>query len=74
MPYDKNELQRKMDGAIEREQSTQVFALAALANLLDPVVVDVHSSKMPLNQVGTVVCLSLGCCLFRSGCIKCKRR
>lgn len=53
---DKADLKRRMDGAIDNLQ-TEFSGLRtgrASANLLDPVVVDVYGSKMPLNQVGTV--------------------
>ena len=56
MSYDKNDIQRRMDGAIENlnKEFAGLRTGRASVNLLDPVVVDVYGSKMPLNQVGTV--------------------
>ncbi len=56
MPHDRNDLKRRMDGAISNLQ-TEFGGLRtgrASVSLLDPVQVDVYGSKMPLNQVGTV--------------------
>lgn len=56
MSYNHADLKRRMEGAIE-SLSTEFKGLRtgrASASLLDPVVVDVYGSKMPLNQVGTV--------------------
>lgn len=56
MSFDKADLQRRMDGAIE-VLSTEFSGLRtgrASASLLDPVVVEVYGSKMPLNQVATI--------------------
>lgn len=56
MSYNHADLKRRMDGAIE-SLSNEFKGLRtgrASASLLDPVVVDVYGSKMPLNQVGTV--------------------
>jgi ribosome recycling factor len=53
---DINDLKRRMDGAIENLK-TEFAGLRtgrASTSMLDPVVVDVYGSKMPLNQVGTV--------------------
>jgi ribosome recycling factor len=53
---DINELKRRMDGAIENLK-TEYAGLRtgrASTSMLDPVVVDVYGSKMPLNQVATV--------------------
>jgi len=53
---DTDDLTRRMDGAIENLQKefSGLRTGRASASLLDPVVVDVYGSKMPLNQVGTV--------------------
>lgn len=56
MPHDKNDLQRRMGGAVSN-LTTEFGGLRtgrASVSLLDPVQVDVYGSKMPLNQVGTV--------------------
>lgn len=53
---DKADLQRRMDGAIQNFK-TEMSGLRtgrASVSMLEPVVVDVYGSKMPLNQVGTV--------------------
>lgn len=53
---DINDLKRRMDGSIENLK-TEYAGLRtgrASTSMLDPVVVDVYGSKMPLNQVGTV--------------------
>jgi ribosome recycling factor len=56
MAYDKNDLKRRMDGAIDNlhKEFSGLRTGRASASLLDPVVVEVYGSKMPLNQVGTV--------------------
>jgi ribosome recycling factor len=56
MSYDKADLKRRMDGAVEslHKEFSGLRTGRASANLLDPVVVDAYGSKMPLNQVGTV--------------------
>lgn len=56
MSYDKNDIQRRMDGAVENlsKEFGGLRTGRASVNLLDPVVVEVYGSKMPLNQVGTV--------------------
>ncbi len=53
---DKADLTRRMDGAIEKLKSdfAGLRTGRASVSMLDPVVVDVYGSKMPLNQVGTV--------------------
>ncbi len=53
---DKAELQRRMDGALENLKSefAGLRTGRASTSMLDPVVVDLYGSKMPLNQVGTV--------------------
>ncbi len=56
MSYDKNEIQRRMDGAVDNlsKEFGGLRTGRASVNLLDPVMVEVYGSKMPLNQVGTV--------------------
>ncbi len=56
MSYNKLELKRRMDGAIEALQKEfgGLRTGRASASLLDTVVVDMYGSKMPINQVGTV--------------------
>ncbi|MEM7618297.1 MAG: ribosome recycling factor [Pseudomonadota bacterium] len=53
---DLNALGKRMDGAVDNLK-TEFAGLRtgrASASMLDPVVVDMYGSKMPLNQVGTV--------------------
>ncbi len=56
MSYNKEDIKRRMDGAIEalKKEFSGLRTGRASASLLDPVMVDVYGSKMPLNQVGTV--------------------
>ena len=56
MAYEKTDIKRRMDGAVEnlKKELNGLRTGRASANLLDPVMVDVYGSKMPLNQVGTV--------------------
>ena len=56
MSYDKNDVKRRMDGAIENlnKEFGGLRTGRASVSLLDPVVVEVYGSKMPLNQIGTV--------------------
>lgn len=56
MSYDKNEIQQLMNKAVEvlHKEFLGLRTGRASANLLDPVVVDLYGSKMPINQVGTV--------------------
>lgn len=53
---DINDLKRRMDGAIDnlKNEFSGLRTGRASTSMLDPVVVDVYGSKMPLNQVGTV--------------------
>ncbi len=53
---DKADLKRRMDGAIDnlKTEYSGLRTGRASTSMLDPVVVDVYGSKMPLNQVGTV--------------------
>ena len=54
--YDKNDIQRRMDGATESLKSDLVGLRTGRAStaLLDPVTVEVYGAHMPLNQVATV--------------------
>lgn len=56
MSYDKNNISKRMDGAVEslQKEFSGLRTGRASASLLDPVVVDLYGSKMPINQVGTV--------------------
>ncbi len=56
MSYDKQDIKRRMDGAIEslQKEFSGLRTGRASANLLDTVIVDLYGSKMPINQVGTV--------------------
>lgn len=52
----KADLQRRMDGALEtlKKEYTGLRTGRASTSMLDPVMVEVYGSKMPLNQIGTV--------------------
>lgn len=54
--YDKNDIERRMQGAVESLKGDLSGLRTGRANtsLLDPVQVDVYGSMMPLNQVATV--------------------
>ncbi|MDH5723320.1 MAG: ribosome recycling factor [Alphaproteobacteria bacterium] len=56
MSYNKNEIQQRMEKAVEvlHKEFSGLRTGRASANLLDTVVVDMYGSKMPINQVGTV--------------------
>ena len=56
MSYDKNDIKRRMDGAVEalQKEFSGLRTGRASASLLDPIVVDLYGSKMPLNQVGSI--------------------
>jgi len=56
MAYSKADTKRRMDGAIEalQKEFSGLRTGRASASILDPVVVDLYGSKMPLNQVGTI--------------------
>ncbi|MEM8834003.1 MAG: ribosome recycling factor [Pseudomonadota bacterium] len=53
---DMNDLKRRMDGAIDNLKTEYAGLRTGRASIsmLEPVVVDMYGSKMPLNQVGTV--------------------
>jgi len=54
--YDKSDIQRRMNGAVESLKGDLSGLRTGRANtaLLDPVTVDVYGANMPLNQVATV--------------------
>jgi len=54
--YDKNDIQRRMDGATESLKHDLVGLRTGRASiaLLDPVTVEVYGAQMPINQVATV--------------------
>ncbi|MFN3701530.1 MAG: ribosome recycling factor [Alphaproteobacteria bacterium] len=56
MAFDKADISRRMDGAVESLQKDLLSLRTgrASASMLDPVVVDAYGSKMPLNQIATV--------------------
>jgi ribosome recycling factor len=56
MAYDKNDLKRRMEGALDvlSKEFGGLRTGRASASLLDPIMIDAYGSKMPLNQVGTV--------------------
>lgn len=54
--YDKGDVERRMNGAVDSLKSDLSGLRTGRANtaLLDPVMVEVYGSMMPLNQVATV--------------------
>jgi ribosome recycling factor len=56
MAYDKNDLERRMKGALDtlKHDLTSLRTGRANASMLDPVTVEVYGAHMPLNQVATV--------------------
>src|SRR3712207_829154 len=54
--FDKSDLQRRMQGAVEALKHDLVGLRTGRAstNLLDPINVEVYGAHMPLNQVATV--------------------
>jgi ribosome recycling factor len=54
--YSKSDIERRMHGAVESLKSDLAGLRTGRANtsLLDPIVVEVYGSNMPLNQVATV--------------------
>jgi ribosome recycling factor len=54
--YDKSDLERRMNGAVESLKGDLggLRTGRASVNLLDPVTVEVYGANMPLNQVATV--------------------
>lgn len=56
MPLDKNDLKRRMDGAMEqlRQEFVGLRTGRASTNMLETVQVEAYGSYMPLNQCGSV--------------------
>lgn len=56
MPFDKNDISRRMDSAVENLKSefAGLRTGRASTSMLDPVMVEVYGSRMPLNQVGSI--------------------
>ena len=56
MAYDKSDIQRRMDGAVEslRHDLNGLRTGRASTAMLDPVQVEVYGAMMPLNQVANV--------------------
>ncbi len=56
MSYSKDDLKRRMDGAVDSLKSDMAGLRTgrASAGMLEPVMVDMYGSKMPMNQVGNV--------------------
>ncbi len=54
--YDKADLERRMNGAVEALKHDLVGLRTGRAsvNLLDPITVEVYGAQMPINQVATV--------------------
>ena len=54
--YDKADLERRMQGAVESLKSDLIGLRTGRAsiNLLDPVTVEIYGAQMPLNQAATV--------------------
>ena len=53
---DLDDIERRMTGAVEnlKQELSGLRAGRANAGMLDPVMVDVYGSQMPINQVGTI--------------------
>ncbi|MCF8495286.1 MAG: ribosome recycling factor [Alphaproteobacteria bacterium] len=56
MAYDKSEIKRRMDGAVDVlvKEFSGLRTGRASASLLDPVTVELYGSRMPINQVGAI--------------------
>lgn len=56
MSFDKADIQRRMNGAVEilTKEFAGLRTGRASVSLLDPVTVEVYGTRMPLNQIGTV--------------------
>lgn len=54
--FNKDDLKRRMDSAVDalKSEFAGLRTGRASTSMLDPIVVDVYGSKMPMNQVGTV--------------------
>lgn len=56
MTYDKNDIKRRMDGAVEvlHKEFAGLRTGRASTSLLDPVQVEAYGSRMPIAQVGSI--------------------
>ena len=56
MSFDKNDIKRRMDGAIEvlQKEFSGLRTGRASTSLLDTVMVEAYGSRMPLTQVGSI--------------------
>lgn len=56
MSYSKQDIKRRMDGAIEvlQKEFSGLRTGRASTSLLDPIHVELYGSRMPLNQIGTI--------------------
>lgn len=56
MALDKNDLKRRMEGAVDalKKEFSGLRAGRATTSLLDTVTVEVYGAKMPLSQVGSI--------------------
>lgn len=56
MSYSKQDIKRRMDGALEvfHKELAGLRTGRATASLLDPITVEIYGSRMPLNQIGTI--------------------
>lgn len=56
MSIDMKDLRRRMTGAVDnlKDEFAGLRAGRASTSMLDPVMVDVYGSKMPMNQVGNI--------------------
>ncbi|MEM9879164.1 MAG: ribosome recycling factor, partial [Pseudomonadota bacterium] len=54
--YEKKEIERRMNGAVEnlRSEFAGLRTGRASASLLEPIQVDVYGASMPINQVATI--------------------
>ncbi len=56
MSFDKADIQRRMNGAVEilSKEFAGLRTGRASVSLLDPITVEVYGTRMPINQIGTV--------------------
>lgn len=56
MSFDKADIQRRMNGAVEilTKEFAGLRTGRASVSLLDPITVEVYGTRMPINQIGTV--------------------
>jgi ribosome recycling factor len=56
MSFDKTDIQRRMNGAVEilTKEFAGLRTGRASVSLLDPITVEVYGTRMPINQIGTV--------------------